>query len=1461
MSGRRLAVVVTVEHQDDPVLRRFAVPTADVPVLCDALRDGGLGGFDVAFLHDAGAAEAQARITALFEGRDPDDLVLLYFRGIMLTGPGGGLYLAGTDTAMARPAETAVDVAQIATMMQRSRAGQAVVLLDGRTGGPVDAGHHFRAARTAEWQSRVVIATTARPEPPTFAGMIADGIRNGGADRDRDGFVSVGELHDHLRERDPGVRQWVFGSGRQPYVSRVRRPGSDQMTMIAALATAAAGGDLTRAVEARETLRRMTTGEGRVAAAAAAALRRTSVRLTEPALDFGRVPPGTRQLAAGVPVQGPPLTVASAVTSSVEGLHARLEGSVLKVSWFPTAGRLDGVVTLEGPAGAARLVVTGEVSDELEATGGFTPTPGVNGARPAAELPVAAGAAGWQHALPPTGPVPAPVDPVPAWTDPVPARRDPIPLQAGPASVVADPVPPQTSPTPSVPETTNGTPAPPPPLTPTADTGPAEEAVASDPPMNPPANDRPAGSPVSGAPSAPDPVGGAPSAPAPASGPPAPAGGPPAPRQAPPPDGGGWPSANGGGFGWSSPPPQSRGPVPAEPEGTATTAQPASVAWTAAPANGTSPSAAAPGTAESPGVPADAGKEDTGNGGVPEQRQHQTSNGWPAPPGQPGTTEPSNETAPQEETAQEHQPAQQHQTEPPEPSADAEEPTPETAGDPSAETPSPANPSAESPAPEEQAPAEPGSTGYQGWSAAGSWPSGSVAGAAWLRSQQQPTTAEPAESSEPQPTPEPAAAAKSPAAPPIEEPTPTQPWPGPSHHGVAGDPWLTPPTRSGSHPADADITDPLPARPVPTDPSNRPWPATPAPTSGWPGGGPGSDDPWAGAGPTSSAGPTSGAGSNSPAPTSGAGPQWPAQPPAAPTSGASAQPWPPSAPTSGQPNAWPSAPTSGRPNPWPSTPTSGQPNPWPATTPDDPWATTSPQQSQTTSPLENQTTSPPQDQTTSPQQNQWPATPAAQQPQQQWPAEQPQAPSESQAPADPWGQPTARVSTWPASPAGAGWQSTNDWPATPATYPQDAMPGYPATPAAGYPATVRGTAQPGSLPPGSLPPGAPPPGSPPGSVPAEHDPYGEKPRRKTGMALAILLAVVLLAAGSYLGVRLLRSDDTTATPPAEPQQSQQEQPGQQTTPPPANEPPENVPASLTKPVVVDKFSLGQEPEGVVVSPDNKTVYVADQNSKDVHFIDVGSREITKVPVPNTPRFIAVSQDGSRVYASMFENDFTGNGLAVIDTGSRKLVKAIRTGPRPFEPAVGPDGDVWVPIHNGARVEIYDDQSLTESGRISVPPNPHWVTFSPDGTVAYTANHESAQVSVIDTADRLVQRNVKVAKTPHAIALTPDGKKLIVTNYDLDKVQIFDTATMRQIKQISVGREPQAVMTSTDGKHAYVVNEGSDNLSVIDLDEAKVVSTVKVGDSPRVVAISPDGLRLYVTDGRGRTVTVLRTSEK
>src|SRR4051794_7684206 len=137
-----------------------------------------------------------------------------------------------------------------------------------------------------------------------------------------------------------------------------------RMTAIDELARIASGPDLSLAAEARHALQALTEDDSRsVGAAAAAALGRTSVRLTPDRLDFGQVAPGTPRLVADVLVEGPPLAVAAAtVTVSGPGLRAMLSGRRLRVVWLPRSDWLDGSVTVRGPAGWADVRVTGQVA-------------------------------------------------------------------------------------------------------------------------------------------------------------------------------------------------------------------------------------------------------------------------------------------------------------------------------------------------------------------------------------------------------------------------------------------------------------------------------------------------------------------------------------------------------------------------------------------------------------------------------------------------------------------------------------------------------------------------------------------------------------------------------------------------------------------------------------------------------------------------------------------------------------------------------------------------------------------------------------------------------------------------------------------------------------------------------------------------------------------------------------------
>jgi YVTN family beta-propeller protein len=300
--------------------------------------------------------------------------------------------------------------------------------------------------------------------------------------------------------------------------------------------------------------------------------------------------------------------------------------------------------------------------------------------------------------------------------------------------------------------------------------------------------------------------------------------------------------------------------------------------------------------------------------------------------------------------------------------------------------------------------------------------------------------------------------------------------------------------------------------------------------------------------------------------------------------------------------------------------------------------------------------------------------------------------------------------------------------------------------------------------------------------------------------------------------------------------------------------------SADRPVVVATVRVGNEPEGVAVSPDGRTVWVADQGARLLSVIDAATRRVTSVRLRDTARFVSTSRDGRLVFVSMYEDDLSGSGVAVLDAASRKVIKYLNTGVQPYTLSVAPDGRLWVPIHSARRIEIYAAGDQRGIGRILLLPNPHAVAFSTDLMRAFTPNHESNAVSVIDMRTDQVLKSIPVSKSPHSIAVSPDGRTVLVAGFDANAVNLIDARTLRRTGPFKVGSKPQSVAFAADGRHAYVVNEGDQTVSVLNARTGAVTATIRMGLSPRAVAVSPDGRLAYVSNGDSDTVSVLRVGE-
>ena len=104
--------------------------------------------------------------------------------------------------------------------------------------------------------------------------------------------------------------------------------------------------------------------------------------------------------------------------------------------------------------------------------------------------------------------------------------------------------------------------------------------------------------------------------------------------------------------------------------------------------------------------------------------------------------------------------------------------------------------------------------------------------------------------------------------------------------------------------------------------------------------------------------------------------------------------------------------------------------------------------------------------------------------------------------------------------------------------------------------------------------------------------------------------------------------------------------------------------------VVDTFTLppGSLPMGVVLSPGNKTLYVANGRAHTIVAIDLTRGEITRsVEAGRRPWGLTISPDGSKLFSA----NGPGNDVSVIDVASFEVIATVPVGASPWGVWVGP----------------------------------------------------------------------------------------------------------------------------------------------------------------------------------------------
>jgi len=242
----------------------------------------------------------------------------------------------------------------------------------------------------------------------------------------------------------------------------------------------------------------------------------------------------------------------------------------------------------------------------------------------------------------------------------------------------------------------------------------------------------------------------------------------------------------------------------------------------------------------------------------------------------------------------------------------------------------------------------------------------------------------------------------------------------------------------------------------------------------------------------------------------------------------------------------------------------------------------------------------------------------------------------------------------------------------------------------------------------------------------------------------------------------------------------------------------------TDTIVADSISADTA-EGVAVTPDGSQLFVAQTGQYSVVAVDLATGAKTNIEVGAYPQDVAVSPDGTTVYATLTGGD-TGPGgssqVAVISTASDKV-----------------------------------------TGDITVGAGPHQVAFSPDGRRAYVTTEQG--ITVIDTATQSVVARIAITSGAQGLAVNQDGSAVYVTSPATGKLTVVSSASDHIVAQAAAGAEPYSVAITPDGKTVYVADTNSDSVEAISASSLKSVATIGVGGLPGVVAVVPDGSQVWV----------------
>ena len=254
-----------------------------------------------------------------------------------------------------------------------------------------------------------------------------------------------------------------------------------------------------------------------------------------------------------------------------------------------------------------------------------------------------------------------------------------------------------------------------------------------------------------------------------------------------------------------------------------------------------------------------------------------------------------------------------------------------------------------------------------------------------------------------------------------------------------------------------------------------------------------------------------------------------------------------------------------------------------------------------------------------------------------------------------------------------------------------------------------------------------------------------------------------------------------------------------------------------KPALLKTVTVGKQPSGIDISPDNKFLLVTNRAENSISLLELNGKEtkvVQTIDVIDSPAGVTISPDGKT--ALFIKKSVHKVGVLKINNGKITYdpLKDINVGIEPYNVKISPKGNIALVNNIGAAggndghadtVSVID---MTGSrpiviDHVTVGDGPEGLTFNHDGTMAISVLINGSHKAKADPATAWAyNKNGAIA------VLKIDGKKVTKTQH------------------IKVGGMPEGAVFSADSSYLYIGNFKSRDLSVLSVSNGTVKDTGK-----------------------------------